>query len=164
MAQKIGEIKERLKLALEDGNYALADEYRQDTRIGVKKALESFDKKIEKLEQERQRIKKMCRYEEEYAMCEYICGIDEVGRGPLAGPVVAAAVVLPKDCEILYINDSKKLSAKRREELYIEIREKAVSIGIGIVSAEIIDEKNILQATYDAMRDAIGKLTVRPDL
>ena len=164
MAQKIGEIKERLKLALEDGNYALADEYRQDTRIGVKKALESFDKKIEKLEQERQRIKKMCRYEEEYAMCDYICGIDEVGRGPLAGPVVAAAVVLPKDCEILYINDSKKLSAKRREELYIEIREKAVSIGIGIVSAEIIDEKNILQATYDAMRDAIGKLTVRPDL
>jgi ribonuclease HII len=94
----------------------------------------------------------------------HICGIDEVGRGPLAGPVVAGAVILPKDCDILYINDSKQLSAAKREELYDEIMEKAVATGIGMVSPQRIDEINILQATYEAMREAIGKLAVTPDL
>jgi ribonuclease HII len=164
MAMKIGEIKERLNQAFASGDYEAADEFRQDERAGVKKAVELFDKKISKLEKERQRVKAMRAYEEEYDMCEYICGIDEVGRGPLAGPVVAAAVILPKDCEILYINDSKKLSEKRREELFLEIQEKAIGIGIGMASVETIDEKNILNATYDAMRDAIGRLPVRPDL
>lgn len=164
MAQKIGEIKELLNQAFESGDYASADKFRTDERLGVIKALEAFDKKIVKLKKERERVKGMCAYEDEYSMCEYICGIDEVGRGPLAGPVVAAAVILPKDCEILYINDSKKLSEKRREELFLEIKEKAIGIGVGMASVETIDEKNILNATYDAMRDAISKLPVRPDL
>ena len=103
-------------------------------------------------------------YEKEYDMCRYICGIDEVGRGPLAGPVVAGAVILPKDNPILYLNDSKKLSAKKRELLYDEIMEKAVAAGIGIAGPQRIDEINILQATYEAMRMAIADLKVRPDI
>ncbi|MBP5653459.1 MAG: ribonuclease HII, partial [Lachnospiraceae bacterium] len=94
----------------------------------------------------------------------FICGIDEVGRGPLAGPVYAAAVILPKDKEILYLNDSKKLSEKKREELYDEIMEKAVAVGIGQVSWERIDEINIKQATLEAMRMAVGALSVQPDM
>ena len=93
-----------------------------------------------------------------------IAGMDEVGRGPLAGPVVAGAVILPKDCDILYLNDSKKLSAKKREELYDIIMERAVGVGIGVVSPQRIDEINILQATYEAMRQAIEALPVQPDL
>ena len=103
-------------------------------------------------------------YEKQYASCLAICGIDEVGRGPLAGPVVAGAVILPRDTEILYLNDSKKLSEKKREALYDEIMEKAVAVGIGMASPARIDEINILQATYEAMRMAIDKLKVRPDL
>ena len=87
-----------------------------------------------------------------------------MGRGPLAGPVVAAAVILPKDCRILYINDSKKLSAKKREELYDVIMEQAVAVGIGMRSPARIDEINILQATYEAMREAIGNLDPQPSL
>ena len=104
------------------------------------------------------------RFEKEYAGCGYICGIDEVGRGPLAGPVVAGAVILPKDCKIKYINDSKKLSAKMREELYDEIMDKAVAVGIGYASEKRIDEINILNATYEAMREALDKLSVTPDI
>ncbi|MBR3396955.1 MAG: ribonuclease HII [Lachnospiraceae bacterium] len=115
-----------------------------------------------KLEEERARVESLMFYEKKYASYGAICGIDEVGRGPLAGPVVAGAVILPADCRILYINDSKKLSAKRREALYDEIMEKAVAAEIGIVSWERIDEINILQATYEAMRQAIGKLKVQP--
>ena len=94
----------------------------------------------------------------------HICGVDEVGRGPFAGPVVAAAVILPKDCDILYLNDSKKLSEKKRETLYDEIYEKAEAIGIGMASEKVIDEINILQATYQAMRSAIRKLEIVPNL
>ena len=103
-------------------------------------------------------------YEKEYSDCTYICGIDEVGRGPFAGPVVAGAVILPKDDPILYLNDSKKLSEKKREALYDEIMERAVATGIGIVSPARIDEINILQATYEAMREAVSKLSREPDL
>ena len=118
----------------------------------------------EKLEKERTRLEKMHTFEKEYGMCRYICGIDEVGRGPLAGPVVAGAVILPKDCEILYLNDSKKLSEKKRKALYEEIMEKAVAVGIGMAGPKRIDEINILQATYEAMRMAVDKLEVRPDV
>ena len=97
----------------------------------------------------------MKEFEREYDGCSLICGVDEAGRGPLAGPVAAGAVILPKDCMILYLNDSKKLSEKRREELFWEIREKAVSYSVGIVGPERIDEINILQATYEAMRQAV---------
>ncbi len=120
--------------------------------------------KGEKLEQELMRLKQMEQYEKEYESFGVVCGIDEAGRGPLAGPVVAGAVILPKDCRILYLNDSKKLSPKRREELFSEIQEKAVSFGTGVVSPEEIDEINILQATYKAMRQAFEKLTPAPEV
>lgn len=114
------------------------------------------------LEQERERLKALTVYEQEHAWRGAIAGVDEAGRGPLAGPVVAAAVILDHDTEILYINDSKKLSEKRREALFPEIKEKALAYGIGIVSPERIDEINILQATYEAMRMAIESLRVTP--
>lgn len=129
-----------------------------------KREEEKLLKQKEKLEKELFRLKEMSAYEEEYASCQYICGVDEVGRGPLAGPVVAGAVILPKDEMILYLNDSKKLSEKKREFLYDEIMEKAVATGIGMVSPERIDEINILQATYEAMRQAIEQLNVKPDI
>ncbi len=128
------------------------------------KELEKQEKQRIKLEEERKRLYEMSRYEREYGSAQYICGIDEVGRGPLAGPVVACGVILPKDVEILYINDSKKLSEKKREALYDEIMEKAVAVGIGIESEKVIDEINILQATYKAMRTAINNLSVKPDI
>lgn len=129
-----------------------------------KREEEKLRKQEEKLLKELQRTESMSVYEKEYDMCRYICGIDEVGRGPLAGPVVAGAVILPKDNPILYLNDSKKLSAKKRELLYDEIMEKAIAAGIGIAGPQRIDEINILQATYEAMRMAIADLKVRPDI
>lgn len=120
--------------------------------------------KGEKLEAEIKRIEALKQYEKEYEHLGYVCGIDEVGRGPFAGPVVACAVILPKDCSILYINDSKKLSEKRREELFEIITKEAVSFGIGIRDNKRIDEINILEATYEAMRDAISSLKVKPDV
>ena len=121
-------------------------------------------RKLEKLRLEKERMYEMFSFEREYGDHQAICGIDEVGRGPFAGPVVAAAVILPKDCDILYLNDSKKLSEKKRELLYDEIYEKAVAIGIGMSSEEVIDEINILQATYEAMRQAVSRLSVQPQL
>ena len=106
----------------------------------------------------------MRKYDDQYEDCKFICGIDEAGRGPLAGPVVAGAVILPSDCEILFLNDSKKLSAAKREELYDEIMEKAVAVGVGMASPARIDEINILQATYEAMRTAVSELGVEPDI
>lgn len=122
------------------------------------------EKQLAKLEAEKKRMYEMFSFEREHSDCEYICGIDEVGRGPFAGPVVACAVILPKDCDILYLNDSKKLSEKKREELFVEIKEKAIAYGIGIVSEKVIDDINILQATYEAMRQAINNLSVKPDI
>lgn len=129
-----------------------------------KREEERLRKQAEKLQKELERLSVMSQYEQEYQEYEYICGIDEVGRGPLAGPVVAGAVILPKDVQILYLNDSKKLSEKKREMLYDEIMEKAVAVGIGMASPARIDEINILQATYEAMRIAIANLKVQPDI
>lgn len=92
-----------------------------------------------------------------------LCGIDEAGRGPLAGPVCAAACILPRDLEILGLNDSKQLSAKKREALYAEITERALAWAVCMVDEKRIDEINILQATFEAMRGALGGLSVRPD-
>jgi len=156
----IGEIREEFKAAEETMLPSFIEKYRLDERAGVQKLIEQANGRIAKLEAERDRIDKLWKYEREYGMYTRICGIDEVGRGPLAGPVVAGAVILPKDCDILYINDSKKLSAAKREELYDVIMEKAVAVGIGMVGPERIDEINILQATYEAMREAISKLGV----
>ena len=130
----------------------------------TKKEQERLERQRIKLEEERERIYNMKAYERIYGDRKYICGIDEVGRGPLAGPVVACAVILPPDEEILYINDSKKLKKKKRESLYDEIMEKAVAVGIGMESPAVIDEINILQATYKAMRTAIKNLSVTPDI
>lgn len=118
----------------------------------------------EKLAAERERLEQMKCYERQYGDHVLVCGIDEAGRGPLAGPVVAGAVILPRDCEILFLNDSKKLSEKRREELFLEIREKAVSFGVGVVGPDRIDEINILQATYEAMRSAVSQLGSVPEV
>ena len=126
--------------------------------------LEREQRKQEKLQKERERLEAMRSFEHQYEGYGAVCGIDEVGRGPLAGPVVAGAVILPSDCEILYLNDSKKLSEKKRELLYDEIMEKAVATGIGVISPARIDEINILQATYEAMRMAISNLKVQPSV
>lgn len=125
---------------------------------------ERLKRQQEKLAAELDRLENMRLYEKKYESCGLICGIDEAGRGPLAGPVVAGAVILPRDCQILYLNDSKKLTARRRELLYEEIMEKALAVGTGVVSHARIDEINILQATYEAMRQAIEKLGMAPDI
>lgn len=118
----------------------------------------------EKLEKELLRLEAMREFENRYKDFSFICGIDEAGRGPLAGPVVAGAAILPKDCTILYLNDSKKLSEKRREELFLEIKEKAIAWNVGMASPGRIDEINILQATYEAMRQAVAGLLKEPQL
>ena len=122
----------------------------------------SEQKKTERLNKERERIYELSKYERENAEYGLLCGIDEVGRGPLAGPVYAAAVILDPEKEILYLNDSKKLSEKKREALYDEIMEKALYVGIGCSSPERIDEINILQATFEAMTMAVNNLKVKP--
>lgn len=162
MEQKIREIQEIFQAAQISELPSLIQTYEQDGRSGVRTVVERAKKQIAAYEAERRRTEQMKRFEREYEALGYVCGIDEVGRGPLAGPVVAGAVILPKDCGILYINDSKQLTGKKREALYEQIMEQAVSVGIGYVSPERIDEINILQATYEAMREAIGQLAVEP--
>ena len=157
------DIKARFASAKE-GEYNALFHYENDERSGLQKLIQQYRKKLQVLENERARTEIMKEYEHKYEHLGYLCGIDEVGRGPLAGPVVACAVILPKDCDILWLNDSKKLTAKKREELYDVILEGAVSVGIGMASPERIDEINILQATYEAMRQAISKLSVQPQL
>ncbi len=121
--------------------------------------------KEEKLIAERARLEEMRFFEHKYASeCSYIAGMDEVGRGPLAGPVVTACVILPPDVELLYLNDSKKVTPKRREVLYDQIMECAVAVSIGMNDAARIDEINILEATKEAMKKAVEGMPVRPDL
>ncbi len=163
-AMGIQEIKNILKDASIEELKALIPQFETDERAGVVKLIESARKRIASFEAEVERTYQMKEYERKYENCRYICGIDEVGRGPLAGPVVAAAVVLPKDVDIYYLNDSKQLSAKKREELYDEIMEKAIAVGVGFSDEKCIDEINILQANYVAMREAISKLSVKPDV
>ncbi len=160
----VSEIKKRLSeadMAELDGMIAL---YESDGRAGVQAVITSAGKRLAAYKKELERTEQMKYYEKLYREYGFICGIDEAGRGPLAGPVVAGAVILPKDCKLLYLNDSKQLSEKRREELYTQIMETAVSVGVGISFPERIDEINILQATYEAMREAICALSHKPDL
>lgn len=133
-----------------------------DTRAGVKALVARAQKAVTAIEKEIQRTESLKKFEYEYEQFGYVCGIDEVGRGPFAGPVVACAVILPPNSQILYLNDSKKLSEKKREELYDVIMKEAVAVGIGMRDSVRIDEINILQATYEAMRDAIANLKVQP--
>lgn len=162
--KKIGEIKDEFAAAGEADWQSMCNQYRGDSRGGVQKLILQYEKKIKALEAEKLRMEQMMQYEREYEHLGYLCGIDEVGRGPLAGPVVACAVILPVDHQILYLNDSKKLTAHKREELYDVILREAVAVGIGMVGPAKIDEINILQATYEAMRQAISKLKVTPQL
>ncbi|XCP83725.1 ribonuclease HII [Roseburia hominis] len=161
--KNIRQIEEELKNAGSKQAELLAL-YETDERSGVQKLIAKYRRAEEKLQAELTRLKQMWNYEHKYPDAAYICGIDEAGRGPLAGPVVAGAVILPRDCEILYLNDSKQLSAKQRDALYDEIMEKALYVGVGMAGPGRIDEINILQATYEAMRAAIQNLGVRPDI
>jgi ribonuclease HII len=164
--ESISEIKKRLSAeAVQNIPFAL-EQYRDDTRAGVIKLIESFEKKYDAYIEELKRLYEISQYENSCydSGMEYVAGIDEVGRGPLAGPVVTAAVILPKDCLIPGINDSKKLSPKKRAELYDVIMEQAVAVSIGMEDNEVIDSINILQATYSAMRSAVKGLSVKPDM
>lgn len=163
--KSIRDIKEEFQTASDiDAREKLAEYYRSDSRKGVQDLIVKTVKEKERLQIELERLEGMKQFEKKYADYIAICGIDEAGRGPLAGPVVAGAVILPKDCSILYLNDSKQVSASRREELFNEIQEKAVACAVGIVSPQRIDEINILQATYEAMHQAVEGLKVVPDL
>ena len=163
--KKITEIQKEYKEATLDLLPSFIEEYINDGRPGVSKIINQAMNRMEKLRLEKERIERLKEYEYKYwEKYDFIGGIDEVGRGPLAGPVVTACVILPKDCDILYINDSKKLSASKRDELYEEIMAKALSVSIGVVSEARIDEINILQATYEAMRQAILECKVQPQL
>ena len=164
MAEKIQIIREQFQTIPTEQLSGWLEQYREDPRAGVQTLVKRAEKAIAALEQEKERVWEMQSFEREYRPCGVICGIDEAGRGPLAGPVVAAAVCLPENCELLYVNDSKKLSEKMREELFDQIREKAVSYGIGIVGPDVIDEINILQADYEAMRIAVSQLKPQPEV
>lgn len=129
----------------------------------LRRQAEREERARQRLEKEKARTEAMSVYERRFADRGLIAGIDEVGRGPLAGPVCACALILPTDHPVLYLNDSKKLTAKKRDELYDVLKREAVSIGIGYESPEIIDEINILQATYSAMRSALAALSPGPD-
>lgn len=162
--ESIGTIKEHLQnLSSLDDPYV--ENLRQDTRLGVQRLVGQFAKRLEKEAQLKAKYAEMQVFEHAcYAQGHtLIAGIDEVGRGPLAGPVVSAAVILPQNCEILGLNDSKQLSEKKRDALAKEIREHAIAIGIGILSPEEIDQLNIYQASKQAMMQAVAQLTPQPD-
>lgn len=161
---KVSELKELIDATPVEALPQLIEQYGHEESIGAKKLLLTAQKRYAAYQKECERTYEMHRYERAYENYTCLCGIDEVGRGPLAGPVVAAAVVLPRPCNILYLNDSKKVSAAKREELYDIIMEQAVTVGIGVVSHHIIDEINILNATYEAMRQAVSQLSLVPDL
>ena len=164
MSKSIKEIQEIFENADMSEYDSIQESLKDDERAGVIKLIMKYNKKKKAFEDEVQRIFDMKEFERKYSDYQYICGIDEVGRGPLAGPVCAGAVILPKDAEILYVNDSKKLSGKKREELYKEITEQAIAYKTVFMSHEVIDEINILQATYKAMRQAVNELNPQPDL
>lgn len=162
--ETIAKIRQELDALQGDALLAACQAYDADTRKSVQQYLERCRRRVGQEKAEAERICAMVSFERQYAQGLIYCGIDEAGRGPLAGPVVAAAVIMPAENPILYINDSKKLSEKKREELYGMIMEQAVSVGVGIASETTIDEINILQATYQAMRHAVATLNPQPQL
>ena len=164
MKMTINEIKEKLKWITDsEDEFLLACQ--SDERKGVQLAVKQWNRQQEAKLKLYDRYQRMNQIEEHYAT-DYssIAGIDEVGRGPLAGPVVAAAVILDQNKQILGLNDSKKLSITKRMELFKKINEQAIAIGIGVVSAEEIDQYNILEATKIAMNKAVSKLSQPPEL
>ncbi|BAL62068.1 ribonuclease HII [Melissococcus plutonius] len=163
-SESIQQIKDQLNLLTDEEDPRLSI-WQLDQRIGVQKALKQWQNRQKKKQEKQIHYQKMQQFEKKAMQEGYqaIAGIDEVGRGPLAGPVVAAAVILPEDCQIFELNDSKQLSAKTRERLFDEIGKKALAIGIGLVSHETIDEINIYQATKQAMIQAVANLQRIPD-
>ena len=173
--EKIGDIKSKLTsinsmqiMEYKEKTEALSGflaEYSSDERTGVQNLIKQADKTKASLEKELQRVEEMMyfekKYEDDYS---YICGVDEVGRGPLAGPIVTAAVILPKGLVIPYLNDSKQVPEKRREELYDIIISNAVAYAIGMRTAEYIDDKGISDADMSSMRDSVMGLSPAPDL
>ena len=160
----VKEISQLLE-AIESLADPVLDELALDQRTGVQKALAKRRKQLQADLDEDLRLERMLTYEQSaYAKgFKIIAGIDEVGRGPLAGPVVAAAVILPPNCRIKGLNDSKKIPKKKHQEIYETVCQKALAIGIGIVSPQVIDEINIYQASKLAMMEAVGKLGLTPD-
>jgi len=143
---------------------AFIEEFSSDSRKGVISLVNKASKLIDDYQKELDRMDSLFLFENKYKEYEFICGVDEVGRGPLAGPVVAGAVILPKNCPILHINDSKKLTAKKREELYDVIKENALAVATARIEHDVIDEIDILRATYKAMRQAINNLEPKATL
>lgn len=164
MAVSISQIKEELANTSFEALPGFIAQYESDERAGVKSLVQKAEKRIEARHLELLRLEKMRTFEHELeGRYQYICGVDEAGRGPFAGPIVAGAAILPKDETILYLNDSKKLSASKRDELFDEIKEKAVAWGVGIVSAKRIDEIGVGKADFEAMRLAIKNMAVEAD-
>ena len=157
----ISEIKSEFAVADISEYPSLCQRYEEDSRSGVKKLIEQCHKKEAALEAEKQRTEAMKYYEHKYEHLGWLCGIDEVGRGPLAGPVVAAAVILPTDSQILYLNDSKKLTAAKREELYEVIMREAVAVGLGMADPERIDQiiKGDAKSVSIAAASIVAKVT-----
>jgi len=160
----IKEIQQRLELVTDLADPFLA-EAANDLRSGVQKAIEKRKRVIQAELDEDLRLEQMLRYEKELYQAGHlaIAGIDEVGRGPLAGPVVAAAVILPPGCKIKGLNDSKKIPKKKHQEIYQTVMNKALAVGVGLIDNEIIDQVNIYEATKLAMKEALSKLSFKPD-
>lgn len=159
----IKEVKERLAM-IDELDHPLFEELIYDARAGVQSAINKRKRELQKQVEEDLRLEKMLAYEKElYAQgVQLIAGVDEVGRGPLAGPVVAAAVILPENCKIPGLNDSKKIPKSKHQAIYQAVLDQALSIGIGVKDNRIIDQVNIYEATKLAMLEAIQELEPQP--
>ena len=159
----IKEVKERLAM-IDELDHPFFEELILDGRAGVQAAISKRKRELQKQVDEDLRLEKMLAYEKElYTQgIQLIAGVDEVGRGPLAGPVVAAAVILPENCKIPGLNDSKKIPKSKHKEIYEAVLQNAIAIGIGIKDNQVIDQVNIYEATKLAMMEAIGQLDPQP--
>ena len=159
----IKEVKERLAM-IDELDHPLFEELILDGRAGVQAAISKRKRELQKQVDEDLRLEKMLAYEKElYTQgIQLIAGVDEVGRGPLAGPVVAAAVILPENCKIPGLNDSKKIPKSKHKEIYEAVLQNAIAIGIGVKDNQVIDQVNIYEATKLAMMEAIGQLEPQP--
>ena len=159
----IKDVKERLAM-IDELDHPLFEELILDGRAGVKAAISKRKRELQKQVDEDLRLEKMLAYEKElYTQgIQLIAGVDEVGRGPLAGPVVAAAVILPENCKIPGLNDSKKIPKSKHKEIYEAVLQNAIAIGIGVKDNQVIDQVNIYEATKLAMMEAIGQLDPQP--